>query len=47
MEACINDDMQIKKTYANTMGIPGETLCQSHGALGNIRLDCLKFGNAG
>ena len=33
IEACIKDDRHIKKRYAKKMGIAGETLEESQGAL--------------
>ena len=32
-DACKKDEVQMKKIYAKMIGIAGETLCQSHGAL--------------
>ena len=29
----MKEDMQMKKRYANVMGIAGEILCHNHGAL--------------
>ena len=37
-EACRKEDTQMKKIYANTIGIAGETLCHNHGALSKYGL---------